>query len=208
MADNLKPRDAKDVEAAVQWALAGRKALELMGRGSKRAIGRPAQTDLPLDLSALIGVPLYEPEELVLSAKAGTPLAEIEALLAAKGQQLAFEPMDYAGVLGGVGGRGTIGGVLAANVSGPRRIKAGAGRDHFLGFSAVSGRGEIFKSGGRVVKNVTGYDLCKLIAGSWGTLAAMTEVTIKVLPVAETEETLLIRGLEPATAVEGMTSPM
>ena len=189
MADTLQPRNAKEVEAAVQWLLAEGKAAEIVGHGSKRAIGRPAQTDLTLDLSALTGVTLYEPEELVLSANAATPLAEIEALVAAKGQQLAFEPMDYASVLGGVAGRGTIGGALAANLSGPRRIKAGAARDHFLGFSAVSGRGETFKSGGRVVKNVTGYDLCKLIAGSWGTLAAMTEVTIKVLPAAETEET-------------------
>jgi glycolate oxidase FAD binding subunit len=208
MADALRPRDAKDVEAAVQWALAEGKTVEIVGHGSKRAIGRPAQTDFTLDLSTLTGVTLYEPEELVLSAKAGTPLAEIEALLAAKDQQLAFEPMDYAAILGGIAGRGTIGGVLAANVSGPRRVKAGAGRDHFLGFSAVSGRGETFKSGGRVVKNVTGYDLCKLIAGSWGTLAAMTEVTIKVLPRPETEQTLLIRGLEPAQAVEAMTSAM
>src|SRR4030081_3281061 len=122
MDDNLKPRDAKDVEAAVQWALAGRKALELMGRGSKRAIGRPAQTDLTLDLSALIGVTLYEPEELVLSAKAGTPLSEIEALLAGKGQRLAFEPMDCGQLLGSTVGRGTIGGTIAANLSGPRRL--------------------------------------------------------------------------------------
>ena len=208
MADTVQPRDAKDVEAAVQWALAEGKTVEIVGHGSKRAIGRPAQTDVTLDLSTLTGVTLYEPEELVLSAKAGTPLAEIEALLAANGQQLAFEPMDYAGILGGVGGRGTIGGALAANVSGPRRIKAGAARDHFLGFSAASGRGETFKSGGRVVKNVTGYDLCKLIAGSWGTLAAMTEVTIKVLPRPETEQTLLILGLEPARAVEAMTCAM
>ncbi len=208
MADTLQPRDARDVEQAVQWTLAEGKTAEIVGQGSKRAIGRPAQTDVTLDLSALSGVMLYEPEELVLSAKAGTPLVEIEALVAAKGQQLAFEPMDYASVLGGVVGRGTIGGVLAANLSGPRRIKAGAARDHFLGFSAVSGRGESFKSGGRVVKNVTGYDLCKLIAGSWGTLAAMTEVTIKVLPRPEAEQTLLIRGLEPAKAVAAMTSAM
>src|SRR6202163_4312613 len=107
MADNLKPRDAKEVEAAVQWALAEGKALELVGHGSKRAIGRPAQNDLTLDLSALAGVTLYEPEELVLSAKAGTPLAEIEALVAAQGQQLAFEPMDYGPILGGTAGRGT-----------------------------------------------------------------------------------------------------
>src|SRR5215203_937734 len=208
MADNLKPRDATDVEHAVQWALGEGKALEIVGQGSKRAIGRPAQTDLTLDLSGLSGVTLYEPEELVLSAKAGTPLAEIEALVASKNQMLAFEPMNYGPILGGVPERGTIGGALAANLSGPRRIKTGAARDHFLGFSAVSGRGETFKSGGRVVKNVTGYDLCKLIAGSWGTLAAMTEVTIKVLPAAETEATVLIRGLEPARAVEAMTSAM
>ena len=206
MTDTLKPGDGKDVEAAVQWALAEGKALELVGQGSKRAIGRPAQTDLTLDLSGLSGVTLYEPEELVLSAKAGTPLAEIEALVAAKGQQLAFEPMDYGQILGAFAGRGTIGGALAANLSGPRRIKAGAARDHFLGVTAVSGRGEIFKSGGRVVKNVTGYDLCKLIAGSWGTLAAMTEVTIKTLPRPETEQTLLIRAFEPQRAVEAMTA--
>ena len=142
----------------------------------------------------------------MLSAKAGTPVSEIEALVASRGQQLAFEPMDYAAILGGTAGRGTIGGVLAANLSGPRRIKAGAARDHFLGCTAVSGRGETFKSGGRVVKNVTGYDLCKLLAGSWGTLAAMTEVTIKTLPAPETEETILISGLDPAKAVAAMTA--
>jgi glycolate oxidase FAD binding subunit len=208
MADQLKPRDARDVEAAVQWALAEGKALELVGHGSKRALGRPAQTDVTLDLSALTGVTLYEPEELVLSAEAGTPLAEIEALVAARGQQLAFEPMDYGPVLGGSPGRGTIGGTLAANLSGPRRIKAGAARDHFLGFTAVSGRGETFKSGGRVVKNVTGYDLSKLVAGSWGTLAVMTEVTIKVLPRPETEATVLVHGLEAANAVAAMTAAL
>src|SRR2546430_6454015 len=116
--------------------------------------------------------------------------------------------MDYSAVLGGVAGRGTIGGALAANVSGPRRLKSGAARDHFLGVTAVSGRGESFKSGGRVVKTVTGYDLCKLMAGSWGTLAAMTDVTIKVLPRSETEQTLLVRGLDPARAVAAMTSAM
>ncbi len=200
MSDILKPRDAAEVEQAIQWALAQGKALELVGRGSKRAIGRAAQWDATLDLSGLSGVTLYEPEELVLSAKAGTPLAEIEALVAASGQQLAFEPMDYGPLLGVAAGGGSIGGALAANLSGPRRIKAGAARDHFLGLSAVSGRGEIFKSGGRVVKNVTGYDLCKLIAGSWGTLAAMTEVTVKTLPRAETEETILALDLDDATA--------
>jgi glycolate oxidase FAD binding subunit len=207
-AENLKPRDAAQVEQAIQWALANGKALELVGRGSKRAIGRAAQWDATLDLSALSGVTLYEPAELVLSAKAGTPLAEIEALVAASAQQLAFEPMDYGPLLGAAAGAGTIGGAIAANLSGPRRIKAGAARDHFLGVSAVSGRGETFKSGGRVVKNVTGYDLCKLLAGSWGTLAAMTEVTMKTLPRAETEETILVLGLDDATAAKVMAAVM
>jgi glycolate oxidase FAD binding subunit len=208
MADSLKPRDGAEVEAAIQWALAGGKTLEVTGRGTKRAIGRAAQWDATLDLSSLSGVTLYEPEELVLSAKTGTPLAEVEALVAASRQQLAFEPMDYGPVLGAPPESGTIGGAIAANLSGPRRIKAGAARDHFLGVSAVSGRGETFKSGGRVVKNVTGYDLCKLLAGSWGTLAAMTDVTVKTLPRAETEATLLVLKLDEAAAGKAMAVAM
>jgi glycolate oxidase FAD binding subunit len=208
MADSLKPRDAAEVEAAIQWALAGGKTLEVTGRGTKRAIGRAAQWDATLDLSSLSGVTLYEPEELVLSARAGTPLAEIEALVAQSKQQLAFEPMDYGPVLGAPPESGTIGGTIAANLSGPRRIKAGAARDHFLGVSAVSGRGETFKSGGRVVKNVTGYDLCKLLAGSWGTLAAMTDITVKTLPRAETEATLLVLKLDDVAARQAMAAAM
>jgi len=208
MTDILKPRDAKQVEDAVQWALDHEKTLEVVGQGSKRAIGRPSQTDLTLDLSGLTGVTLYEPAELVLSARAGTPLSEIEALLEQNGQELAFEPIDYGPLLGGQAGQGTIGGAVAANLSGPRRIKAGAARDHFLGFSAVTGRGDTVKSGGRVVKNVTGYDLSKLMAGSWGTLAAMTDVTIKVLPKAETEATVLVEGLDDAKAGAAMAAAM
>jgi glycolate oxidase FAD binding subunit len=208
MTDRLKPRDAKEVEEALRWALEDDRALDIVGAGTKRAIGRPSQTDITLDLSGLAGVTLYEPEELVLSARAGTPLAEIEALVESRGQMLAFEPMDLGPVLGGPAGQGTIGGMLAANLSGPRRIKAGAARDHFLGFSAVTGRGETIKSGGRVVKNVTGYDLCKLMAGSWGTLAAMTEVTVKTLPKAETEATLLVLGLADEAAVGAMAAAM
>ena len=208
MSDTVKPRNAHDAEAAVRWALAEGKTFEIVGQGSKRGIGRAAQWDLSLDLSGLSGVTLYEPEELILSARAGTPIAEIEALLAANNQELAFEPMDYGPIFGDAAGGGTIGGVLAANLSGPRRIKAGAARDHFLGVTAVSGRGETFKSGGRVVKNVTGYDLCKVLAGSWGTLAAMTDVTVKVLPRAETEQTLLVLGLEDAAAARAMSLAM
>src|SRR6202030_1491174 len=208
MADRFKPRDQQDVAAAVEWALAGGKTLEIVGAGSKREIGRAAQWDLTLDLSGLSRVTLYEPEELVLSAKAGTPLAEIEELVASHGQELAFEPMDYGPVLGRSMGRGTLGGALATNLSGPRRIKAGAARDHFLGVSAVSERGEVFKAGGRVVKNVTGYDLCKLLAGSWGTLAAMTDVTIKTLPRPETEATVIVVGLDAARAMQAMAAAM
>ncbi len=208
MADTLKPRDAKEVEDAVRWALGNDKALELAGQGTKRAIGRPSQTDLTLDLSGLTGVTLYEPAELVLSARAGTPIAEIEALLDKNKQELAFEPMDYGPLLGGDANGGTLGGAIAANLSGPRRIKAGAARDHFLGVTAITGRGETIKSGGRVVKNVTGYDLCKLLAGSWGTLAAMTDVTVKVLPQAETEATVLVTGLADPRACAAMAAAL
>ena len=208
MPDTLRPRDTKDVEDAVVWALAGSKTLEIAGQGTKRGIGRPNQSDITLDLSGLTGVTLYEPEELVLSARAGTPIAEIERLVAEKNQELAFEPADYGQLLGERAGGGTIGGVLGTNLSGPRRIKAGAARDHFLGVTAVSGRGETFKSGGRVVKNVTGYDLCKLMAGSYGTLGAMTDVTIKTLPRAETETTVLLLGLDDTSAARAMAEAM
>ena len=143
-----------------------------------------------------------------MTAAAGTPMAEIEALLADNRQQLAFEPPDYGALLGGAPGRGTIGGVLACNLSGPRRIKAGAARDHLLGVQAVTGRGELIKAGGRVVKNVTGYDLCKLLAGSFGTLAVMTEVSVKVLPAAEETRTLLLAGLEPADGLGALRAAM
>ena len=208
MADTLKPRDAKEVEDAVRWALSNDKALEVAGRGTKRGIGRPSQTDMTLDLSGLSGVTLYEPEELILSAKAGTPLADIEKQLDDSDQELAFEPIDYGPLLGGSANSGTIGGAIAANLSGPRRIKSGAARDHFLGVSAVTGRGELMKSGGRVVKNVTGYDLCKMIAGSWGTLAAMTDITVKVLPKAETQATVAVLGLDDAAAARAMTAAL
>ena len=208
MTDILKPRDAKEVEDAVKWALGNDKALELIGQGTKRVLGRPSQTDITLDLSGLSGVTLYEPAELVLSAKAGTPLAEIEALLDKNNQQLDFEPMDYGPLLGNEAGQGTIGGAIASNLSGPRRLKAGAARDHFLGVTAVTGRGETIKSGGRVVKNVTGYDMCKVLAGSWGTLAAMTDITIKVLPKPETEATVVVEGLDDERACAAMAAAM
>lgn len=202
------PGTAEEALEAVRWAAAEEEPLEVFGHGSKRGIGHPVQSEHAIDLSALSGVTLYEPEELVLSARAGTPMAEVERLLAESGQEFAFEPMDYGPLLGGEAGRGTIGGALAANLSGPRRIKAGAARDHVLGVHAVSGRGEAFKSGGRVVKNVTGYDLSKAMAGSWGTLAVVTDVTFKVLPRAETEATLLLRDLSEEQAAQAMAAAM
>jgi len=198
------PETTDQVVEAVHWAVNAGEPLEIVGRGSKRGLGRPVQAGHGVDLSRLNGVTLYEPEELVLSARAGTPLAAIEALLEEHRQMLAFEPADLGPLLGGAPGAGSIGGMLACNLSGPRRIKAGAARDHFLGVSAVSGRGELFKSGGRVVKNVTGYDLCKLMCGSYGTLGVMTDVTVKVLPRPEKTYTVLLLGLDDAAAAKAM----
>ena len=208
MTETFRPESDSQVAELLSWALAEEVPLEVRGRGSKRALGRPMQVERTLDLSGLSGITLYEPEELILKARAGTLLAEIEAALAEKKQQLAFEPPDLGPLLGGEAGQGSIGGVLACNLSGPRRIKAGAARDHFLGVEAVSGRAELFKSGGRVVKNVTGYDLCKLIAGSYGTLGVMTDVIVKVLPAPEKTRTVLIYGLDDARALLAMTEAL
>ncbi len=204
----LRPADARQVEELVAWAAAGETPLEVLGGGSKRALGRPVAAEHTLDLSGLTGISLYEPEELVLSAAVGTTLAEIERTLAAHDQVLAFEPPDLGPLLGAQAGSGTIGGAVACNLAGPRRIKAGAARDHFLGLEAVSGRGEAFKAGGRVIKNVTGYDMCKLLAGAYGTLAAMTRVTLKVLPAPEATRTVLLLGLDPVEATAAMTAAL
>jgi glycolate oxidase FAD binding subunit len=205
MPDIIKPADVDQVREAVAWAFAENKALEVRGSGSKIALGRTLP-DLPvLELSALSGVTLYEPGELVLTAGTGTPLRDIEILLSENAQRLAFEPMDMAAVLGGEKGSGTVGGMIACNLAGPRRISAGAARDHILGVKGVSGRGENFKSGGRVVKNVTGYDMSKLMTGSYGTLGALTEITLKVLPRPEKAWTLLLLGLDDTAAIKALS---
>jgi glycolate oxidase FAD binding subunit len=201
----IAPADLGELRDAIGDAIAAEEPLELVAGVTKRGLGRPLQLPRMLDLSRLAGIREYQPSELVLTAGAATPLAEIEEALSPAGQMLAFEPPDWADLFtpGAAAARqGTLGGALACNLSGPRRIKAGAARDHFLGFRAVSGRGEVFKAGGKVVKNVTGYDLCKLMAGSYGTLAALEEVTIRVLPRPETECTVLLHGLDPETGVE------
>ncbi|WP_170452067.1 FAD-binding protein [Ruegeria arenilitoris] len=180
--------------------------VRVVGGGTRGVTG----PDRMLSTEGLRGITLYEPGALTLVAQAGTPLAEIEAALEAEGQQLAFEPMDHRALLGSSGAP-TIGGVVAANVSGPRRIQAGACRDFLLGVRFVDGQGQIIKNGGRVMKNVTGYDLVKLMAGSWGTLGVLTEVSLKVLPKPEASATLAVPAKDAATAVrilsEALKSP-
>jgi glycolate oxidase FAD binding subunit len=205
--DILKVRDARDVEQVVRAAIAGEQPIEIVGHGSKRTVGQPMATNALLDLSALNAVKSYEPNELIITVEAGAPLADVQSLIDSKNQRFAFEPMDTARLLGGPVA-GTIGGMIGAALAGPRRIQAGAARDHLLGAQAVSGFGDTFKAGGRVVKNVTGYDLCKLLAGSWGTLAVMTEVTLKVMPKPESERTLVLRGLDDAAANKAMTAAL
>lgn len=205
---SFRPTTAQELLDAVQEALADATPLEIVGGGTKRDLGRPFQASGRLETAGLAGITLYEPGELVLSALAGTPLAEIEQALKEQRQELAFEPPDLGPLFGMDAGQQTIGGVVSGNLAGPRRIKAGAARDHFLGFHAVSGRGEAFKSGGRVMKNVTGYDMAKLMAGSWGTLAVLSDVTLKVLPAAEKTRTVLVLGLDPARAVAAMTAAL
>lgn len=198
----FSPATIDEVRDALAGALAAEEPVEIVAGASKRDLGRPLQTAHTLDLSRLSGIRDYAPSELVLTAGAATPLADIERALAEHDQMLAFEPPDWRGLLASEGTEPTLGGALACNLSGPRRIKGGAARDHFLGFRAVSGRAEIFKAGGKVVKNVTGYDLCKLMAGSYGTLSVLEEVTVKVLPRPETGATVLFAGVAPRPAVQ------
>ena len=205
--DTLKVRDAKDVEQVVRAAIASEQPLEIIGHGTRRQIGQPMATNAVLDISALNAVTSYEPNELIITVQAGAPLADVQSLINSKNQQFAFEPADTSALLG-VSGSGTIGGMIGAGLAGPRRIKAGGVRDHLLGAHAVSGFGDSFKTGGRVVKNVTGYDLCKLLTGSWGTLAVMTEVTLKVMPRPESERTLMLSGLDDLTANRAMTTAL
>ena len=208
MTGTLAPRDSKELRQAVEWALNEGVTLDVRGGGSKLALGKPMTCDQVLDLSGLTGVVDYAPEELVVTLRAGTPMREVEALLAQRNQMLAFEPPDLGPLLGRAAGEGTLVGALMGNLAGPRRLSAGAARDHLLGFSGVNGRGETFKSGGRVMKNVTGYDLSKLLAGSWGTLAVLDEVSVKVLPAPDQTATLRLKGLGDGAAVKAMCAAM
>lgn len=195
----LNPRDARDVCAIVAEAAARGQRLSLCGGATRADFGAPHDAQA-VSLRALAGVVDYDPAELVLTVRAGTLLAEVEALVANAGQMLAFEPHGAPG--------STIGGVIAAGIAGSRRVTAGGVRDHLLGLVAVSGRGETFVAGAKVVKNVTGYDLPKLYAGSWGRLGALTEVTLKVLPRPRESVTLVAQGLSPRAAHAAMAAAL
>ncbi|MEH6547762.1 MAG: FAD-binding protein, partial [Sneathiella sp.] len=192
------------IQDMLDWALAGKHGLAVQGRASKVSLGRPMAVDATLDMSGLTGVQLYEPAELVMKAKAGMKLSEIKALLDQQGQKLAFEPPDFGPLLGTAADLGTLGGIFSTNLSGSSRVKSGAARDHLLGVNGFTGRAQTFQTGSRVMKNVTGYDLCKLVAGSYGTLAIATEMTFKVLPKHDTVRTVLIYGADLPTAVACM----
>jgi glycolate oxidase FAD binding subunit len=204
----MRPVDEREFSRVLAEACATKTPVEIAGAGSKQKIGRPMQTAANVSAKALRGITLYEPSEMVMAARAGTPLVQIESDLADRGQMLAFEPVELGPLIGGEASQATIGGIFATNISGSRRISAGAARDHLLGVRGVNGRGEVFKSGGRVMKNVTGVDLCRGLSGSWGTLAVLTEVTFKVLPVPEDTGTVLLLGLPDEFAAEVMCTAM
>ena len=207
MSGTAAPADEAGIVAAVAAAHAAATPLEITGRGSKRGMLRPVQAALGLSVADHAGITLYSPQELVLGAKAGTQMAEITATVAARGQHIISEPPDFSGLFGDSTAQ-TLGGVVAANLSGPRRVAWGATRDHVLGVRAVNGQGELVRSGGRVLKNVTGLDLCKLLAGSHGTLAVLTEITLKVLPAPERRGTVALAGLDAVQGVAALSAAL
>ncbi|UPY37177.1 FAD-binding protein [Sediminicoccus sp. KRV36] len=206
-AGSIAPATEESLAAEITRAHAAREPLCIEGRGTKRAMLRPVQAARTLSTRNLTGITLYRPTELMIRARAGTPLPEIEAALAENNQQIIAEPPDLTAMFG-ASEAGTLGGAVSANLSGPRRIMWGAMRDHVLGIRAVTGEGEVFRSGGRVLKNVTGLDLCKLLTGAHGTLGVLTEVTLKVLPRAEATGTLAIRVPDAAGGVAALSAAL
>jgi glycolate oxidase FAD binding subunit len=204
----LHPTSVDELAGIVTGAASDGRRLTLRGGGSKNAIGAPETDAAVVDMTGFAGVIDYDPPELVLTVGPGTPLAEVQALVAGEQQMLAFDPFDHGQIFGNAPGMATIGGVVAAGVAGSRRVSAGGARDHLLGFAGVSGRGEPFVAGAKVVKNVTGYDLPKLVCGSWGRLVAMTELTLKVLPRPRETATRLFHGLSPERALAVMAAAM
>lgn len=204
----LRPAAEWELQSMIAKLVSQKRSVEIVGHGALRNAGRAVKSSAVMSTAGLKGVTLYEPTEIVMSARAGTPVYEIESILAARGQMLPFEPIDLGPATGAPGGALSIGGVFATNFSGARRIAVGSARDHLLGVRAVNGRGELFKSGGRVMKNVTGLDVARGLAGSWGTLAVLTEVTFKVAPLPQTMLTLAYPGLPDDLAIEALTVAM
>ena len=208
MTELVRPAAEWELQTVLAKLAKQKVPVEIVGHGALRNAGRPAQQSVVISTASLRGLTLYEPTELVMSARAGTPLFEIEAELAARGQMLPFEPVDLGPTTGAPAGALSIGGVFATNISGSRRISSGSARDHLLGVRAVNGRAELFKSGGRVMKNVTGLDVARSLTGSWGTLAVLTEVTFKVVPLPEAMLTLVYPNLPDDLAIEALTTAM
>ena len=198
----FKPNTREEISEIIKNCYKKNIPLEINGLQSKKKIGRNFQSEKTLDLTSYSGIIEYQPEELFIKVKSGTPIKEIIAELDKNNQQLAFEPNDFGFLFSGESNEGSIGGVIACNFSGPRRFKSGSARDHLLGFQGINGKGDIIKSGGTVVKNVTGYDLCKLLSGSFGTLTVLTELSVKVLPKPETNKTLIIDNPHLKKALE------
>lgn len=203
----LTPSTETEAAALIREHAAKKIPLHIRGGGTRAGFGNAVSAEATLSSASLTGIVEYNPAEMVMTARAGTPIAEIEAALAANRQGMAFEPMDHRGAMG-TSGTPTIGGLFAVNSSGPRRFTAGAARDHLLGVRFVNGAGDVVKAGGKVMKNVTGLDLVKLLAGSHGTLGFVTEVTFKVLPVPKTSTTLVLSGLEDEQAMRALAAAM
>jgi glycolate oxidase FAD binding subunit len=201
------PQSEGEAREIVRGAIEANRTMRIVGGGTRQTVGREIAADDELSVSGLTGITLYEPAELVMSARAGTPLVSIEQELASRGQMMAFEPPDFRSALGSAG-ISTIGGIFATNASGPRRVVSGAARDHLLGTTLINGRAEIIRAGGRVMKNVTGLDVTKLVCGAYGTLGLMTEVTFKVLPRPASEQTLVLDVGSPADAVVLMNNAL
>jgi glycolate oxidase FAD binding subunit len=198
----FKPKTREEIFEIINYCYKKNIPLEINGLKSKNKIGRNFQAEKTLDLSSYSGIIEYKPEELYIKVKSGTSIEEIVSELDKNNQQLAFEPNDFGFLFSGSSNEGSIGGVISCNFSGPRRFKSGSARDHLLGFQGINGKGELIKSGGTVVKNVTGYDLCKLLSGSFGTLTVLTELSVKVLPKPETNKTLIINNPHLKKALE------
>jgi len=203
----LSPGSESEIVEIVAQAKAQNAPLEIRGGGTRSGLGCPVKAATTLSLSKLEGINLYEPGALTLIASAGTPLETVEKTLRAENQRLAFEPMDHRALYGSKG-KPTIGGVVACNISGSRRIQGGACRDSLIGIRFIDGNGEILKNGGRVMKNVTGLDLVKLLCGSHGTLGVITEVAFKVLPAPEREATLAIANLNTNQAIDVLSAAL